>query len=89
MRKQTHDKALTCNLEHLSNGEIRVTSRERGRTLISCDGSGDDVLFIVCSVMSRSFQGHRTTSGYDMTYISVDASVKDALVKMGLTLRNA
>ena len=85
----TTTKALTCTLETLPDGTIRVTSRERGRTLVCTEGEPEDASVIVGHVMINSFNCHRTARGYDMQYIQVNEPVMQALKDLGYVLINA
>lgn len=84
----TTTKALTCTLETLSDGTIRVTSHERGRTIVYRDGKPGDAKALVDHVMRSSFSGHRTARGYDMQYIQVNEPVMQALQSLGYVLSN-
>lgn len=84
----TTTKALTCTLETLPDGTIRVTSRERGRTIVYRDGKPGDAKALVDHVMRSSFSGHRTARGYDMQYIQVNEPVMQALQSLGYVLSN-
>ena len=88
-KAQTTTKALTCILETLPDGTIRVTSRERGRTIVYRDGKSGDATALVDHVMQSSFKGHRTARGYDLQYIRVNEPVMQALQSLGYVLSNA
>ena len=88
MASTTQKKTLTCTLENLSNGMIRVTGRERGRTISYKDGSADSASALVAEVMQASFGAHQLQNGYDMKYIEANQPVIDALKSLGLVLNN-
>lgn len=77
-------KTLTCTLENLSNGTIRVTGRDRGRTIVYRDGTVESTSSLVAEVMQASFGAHRLQNGYDMTYIEANQPVINALKGLGL-----
>lgn len=84
----TITKPLICTLETLSDGTIRVTSRERGRTIVCQDGKHGDATALVDHVMRSSFSGHRTARGYDLQYIQVNEPAMQALQALGYVLSN-
>lgn len=84
--KANDRKGLSCILETLRDGSIRVTSRERGRTICYKDGAAGSEVKLVETVMSESFGAHRTRSGYCMEYIDVNEPVMNCLKVLGYAL---
>ena len=69
-------KQIAVTLENLSNGNIRATVRNNGRTVSWKDGSKGTERALLAAVMAEGCESHRLAGGYDLTHIELNDAAK-------------
>lgn len=69
-------KQIAVTLENLSNGNIRATVRNNGRTVSWKDGAKGSGKALLAAVMAEGCGAHRLADGYDLTRIELNDAAK-------------